>query len=131
VILRRGSAALALLLVAGCGHGATTGPRSVALDFERALAGHDGNEACTALAPETRSSLESSASEPCLKAVLTQQLRPTTAVRQAEQYGSEARVVLDQDVLFLSQFSIGWRVVAAGCRDRGKDLPYDCQLSGK
>jgi hypothetical protein len=131
VILRTAPALLAALLVAGCGHGATDAPRAAAVGFEQALAARDGGQACSLLAPKTRSALESSEGEPCTSAVLAQELPASTAVRLAEQYGSQSRVVLAEDTLFLSRFSIGWRVVAAGCRDRGTELPYDCRLSGQ
>lgn len=131
MILRSLAAGAVLLLATGCGAGATDEPRAAALDFERALAAHDGGRACSLLAPETKSSLESGDDQPCTEAVLAQDLPAGKSVRVADQYGTQSRVVLDEDTLFLSRFSIGWRVVAAGCRDRGKDLPYDCQLSGE
>jgi hypothetical protein len=120
----------ALLLVAGCGSGATAGPARAALGFAQAVTAKNGDRACSLLAPATRSQLESSQGKPCAQAVLGQQVPASRSVRTAEQYGSESRVILDRDVMFVARFSIGWRVVAAACKDRGRELPYDCQVSG-
>jgi hypothetical protein len=122
--------AIPLLLVAGCGSGATGGPSRAALGFAQAIAAHDGEKACSLVAPATLASLESAEGKPCSEAILSQGVPDSTTVRSAEQYGLESRVVLDKDVVFVSRFSIGWRVVAAVCKDRGEKLPYDCQISG-
>lgn len=119
------------MLAAGCGTGSTAGPSQAALDFERAVAARDGQQACRLLAPATRKELESAEGKACDEAVLSQQVPTSTAVREAEQYGLESRVVLDKDVVFVSRFSLGWRVVAAGCQDRGEQVPYDCKLAGQ
>jgi hypothetical protein len=119
-----------LLLLGGCGHGATAGPSRAALGFARAVTAHQGGRACSLLAPATRAQLESSQGKPCAEAVLGQSVPSSNAVRRADQYGTESRVMLDKDVVFVARFSLGWRVVAAACKDRGQKLPYDCQISG-
>jgi hypothetical protein len=118
------------LSVSGCGSGRTAAPSRVALSFSKAVAGGDGESACALLAPETRRELESSAGKPCAQSVLEQDLPVSHSVAKAEQYGYEALVVLDADTAFVSRFSLGWRIVAAGCKDRGKELSYDCTLKG-
>ena len=123
------TAAFVALLVTGCGSGATGGPSKVALAFAQAVAAHDGEKACSLIAPATRAELESDG-HPCSEAVLSQDVPEATSIRDAEQYGLESRVVLDKDTVFVSRFSIGWRVVAAACEDRGQKLPYDCQIAG-
>jgi hypothetical protein len=120
-----------LLLLAACGHGTTGAPAAAALGFAQAVEGKQGDRACALLAPATRAQLESAEGKPCAQAVLAQDLPPSASVRKAEQYGYQSRVILDKDVVFVARFSLGWRVVAAGCQDRGKDLPYDCQISGQ
>jgi hypothetical protein len=102
----------------------------VALAFSKAVAGGDGQGACALIAPQTRHDLESSEGKPCAQAILDQHLPNSSSIARAEQWGDESRVVLDKDVAFVARFSIGWRVVAAGCQDKGKDLPYDCTLKG-
>ncbi|MET8040642.1 hypothetical protein ABZU25_07220 [Micromonospora sp. NPDC005215] len=47
----------------------------------------------------------------------------------SEVYGQQAQVRLDGDTVLLAVFPGGWRVVAAGCTDRG-DKPYDWVLQG-
>jgi hypothetical protein len=44
-------------------------------------------------------------------------------------YGRQARAVLASDTLFLSQFSDGWKIVAAGCEPR-PGRPYQCSVKG-
>src|SRR4051794_38173910 len=111
-----------LLLVAGCGSGSTQAPSRAALAFVQAVSAHDGEKACSLIAPATRSELESSQDKPCSEAILSQDVPDSTRVKKAEKYGTESRVVLDKDVVFVSRFSIGWRVIAAVCKDRGEKL---------
>ena len=44
--------------------------------------------------------------------------------------GRSARIALGDEVLFLSRFDDGWRVLAAGCRRTSDDAarPYDCDV---
>ncbi|MEU8865117.1 hypothetical protein [Streptomyces umbrinus] len=44
-------------------------------------------------------------------------------------YGNQARAVLSSDTLFLSRFTSGWKVVAAGCEPRPQE-PYQCRIKG-
>jgi hypothetical protein len=120
-----------LLLLSGCGSGAADGPSRAALGFEQAVAAHDGATACSLLAPATRKELESSEGKACAEAVLSQEVPGSGSVRHADRYGLQSRVVLDKDVVFVSRFSLGWRVVAAVCKDRGQKMPYDCQIAGE
>jgi hypothetical protein len=122
--------AAAALCLTSCGGGGTAAPSRVALAFSKAVAGGDGQGACALIAPQTRHDLESSEGKPCAQAILDQQLPVSSGIAEAEQWGDESRVVLDKDVAFVARFSIGWRIVAAGCQDKGKDLPYDCTLKG-
>lgn len=121
--------ALTCLLVTGCGAGSGQ-PSRVAQGFADAVAGKDGGTACSLLAPGTRRELEQSAGRPCPSAVLGQGLGPSRGVRRAQRFGDEAQVLLDGDTVFLARFSVGWRVVAAGCTDRGPARPYECSVKG-
>src|SRR3954464_11485992 len=107
----RAAAAAVVLLACGCGSGGTTAPSKAALGFAKAVEAKQGDRACSLLAPATRSELESAEGKPCAEAVLAQDLPTSTAVRGADRYGTESRVLLDKDVVFVSRFSIGWRVV--------------------
>jgi len=121
---------ISLVAVTACAASSAEGPSRTALAFTKAVTGADGTAACGLLAPGTRHELESSSGMPCAKGVLDQQLPTSTRVGGSERYGDEARVVLDHDTTFVARFSIGWRVVAAGCTDRGKDHPYGCIIKG-
>ncbi|MFB7172425.1 hypothetical protein ACFCYM_16585 [Streptomyces sp. NPDC056254] len=53
----------------------------------------------------------------------------SAALGTTEVYGRMALVRAEGDALFLSLFTGGWRVVAAGCTPRG-DAPYRCLVKG-
>jgi hypothetical protein len=137
---RRWRAALttgaALVLATGCGtvEERRTAAMDAALDFERALAARDGATVCAVLAPSVREEVERSARTACEEGVLTEELpsaarAPDDAVEGVDVSGRQARVVFPADTLFLSQFSGGWKVIAAGCTPRPQ-RPYECLLKG-
>ena len=101
--------------------------RDAAAAFEKALGAGAYEHACTVLAPGTVEELEQSAGSPCVTALSEVPLSPGGAFRQADVYGGEARAVLATDTLFLSHFTAGWKVVAAGCRQR-PEQPYRCRI---
>ncbi|WP_229864777.1 hypothetical protein [Streptomyces spinoverrucosus] len=134
-VRRTGTLILASLLglaLGGCG---SAGERSVdasaaATEFERLLSSADFKGLCAALAPETRSELAESEKTSCAEAIAAQDIPFGGAVRKVDVYGRQARVVLESDTLFLSQFRDGWKVVAAGCTPRSGGLPYQCTIKG-
>ncbi|KOG41248.1 hypothetical protein [Streptomyces decoyicus] len=101
--------------------------------FERALAAGQLGRLCATLAPATREELEQSARSRCDRAIgqaiEEQELPAAGAVRGVDVYGDQARVLLEQDTLFLAHFSAGWKVTAAGCRPRPQ-RPYQCEIKG-
>lgn len=100
-----------------------------AADFERALRNGRSAEACRALAPATRRELEQAAKTGCGQGLMAQELTAATGVRTVDVYGMQARAVFDSDTVFLSRFSSGWKVTAAGCTPR-PERPYDCAIKG-
>ncbi|MBT2451410.1 hypothetical protein J7F03_30965 [Streptomyces sp. ISL-43] len=105
------------------------GARQAGRAFEQALAGADYVRACALLAPQTRQQLEEDRHKPCAPALQGQELPQAGQVRGTEVYGRQALLRLLNDTLFLSQFTGGWKVVAAGCTPQG-DQPYRCSLKG-
>jgi hypothetical protein len=99
----------------------------VAVHFYEAFVMQDGASACGVLAPETAHAIEKSASAPCVTALLDEELPDPGPVASTEVFGSEARVVLGSDTVFLSDFNGVWKIAAAGCSER-PELPYDCQI---
>ncbi|MEU9955192.1 hypothetical protein [Streptomyces sp. NPDC050982] len=97
--------------------------------FEQALGEGAYDRVCAVLAPATVEELEQSADTPCAKALSEESLPPGGPVRRADVYGNQARAVLSSDTLFLSHFTSGWRVVAAGCEPRPQE-PYQCRIKG-
>ncbi|MER5374933.1 hypothetical protein [Streptomyces sp. NPDC002553] len=125
-------AAVAILAtVSSCG--TPSGPRDrVTADvtrFEQALAAGQDAYLCAALAPSTRQELEQTTKSRCEQAIGEETLPAAGAVRQVDVYGDQARVVLEDDTLFLARFPAGWKVTAAGCLPRPQQ-PYQCEIKG-
>ncbi|MBT2407611.1 hypothetical protein J7I97_25940 [Streptomyces sp. ISL-87] len=94
------------------------------------MASGDYTAACELLAPQSREQLEEDEKKKCAPALQGQDLRHGGAVRGSDVYGRQARLRLEDDTLFLSQFNGGWKVVAAGCTwQSGK--PYSCSVRGE
>ncbi|MFM9591998.1 hypothetical protein ACKI1J_08170 [Streptomyces scabiei] len=129
------AAGTVLLLTAGCGsvEARQTAALRAAVAFERALGAEDGVAVCAVLAPGVRDEVERSARMPCAEGVLAEEVPPVAAAGEVaagvDVHGRQARVVFRSDTLFLSLFSGGWKVVAAGCVPR-PERPYRCLLKG-
>jgi hypothetical protein len=118
-------------LAAGC---SSVGPDSAnadsaALRFHEALASHQPAAACGLLAPRTVQEVEQSAQAPCPKGLTDANVPGASTVTATDVYGSNARVVLSGDTVFLARFGRQWKVTAAGCKPK-PDLPYDCDVKG-
>ncbi|MFE5861496.1 hypothetical protein ACFQ77_13175 [Streptomyces virginiae] len=120
----------ALLSGRGASAARVDGARAAGERFERALASGHHEAACRLLAPETRGQLEQDQKKACGEAMGEEELPQAGAVRATEVYGRQAMLRLVGDTLFLSQFSGGWKVVAAGCTPQGEQQPYRCVLKG-
>ncbi|MFJ8108945.1 hypothetical protein [Streptomyces sp. NPDC096132] len=125
------SVLLAVCGVGGCGTVAERRDdvRDTAAVFERALGEGAYEQVCAVLAPATVEELEQSAGRPCAQAVGEESLPAGGAVRRTDVYGNQARTVLASDTLFLSRFTSGWKVVAAGCEAQPRE-PYQCRIKG-
>jgi hypothetical protein len=125
------TAVTVLGLATGC---SSAGPSSSAVDaaavgFHAAVANGRLTAACALLAPRTLQEVEQSAKAPCPKALADADLPGARAVTTTDVYGTNARVVLTGDTVFLARFGTVWKVTAAGCKPR-PDLPYDCDVKG-
>lgn len=131
--MRRAALVLLLSLGVGASCASRTDARGSAAhagqEFYRAFAAQDGAAACAVLAPGTVHELEKSASAPCAQAVLDEELPEPGAIESTAVFGSEARVGFAADTVFVTDFQGAWKIVAAGCTERG-ELPYDCQIQG-
>ncbi|MEU6227256.1 hypothetical protein [Streptomyces sp. NPDC047042] len=125
------SVLLAVGTLGGCGTVAERRDdvRDTAAVFEKALSDKAYDRVCAVLAPPTVDELEQSSGSPCPKAVSEESLKPGGGVRRTDVYGNQARAVLSTDTLFLSHFTSGWKVVAAGCEPRPEE-PYQCRIKG-
>ncbi|AZQ32693.1 hypothetical protein EJ357_03910 [Streptomyces cyaneochromogenes] len=129
-----GVAVCAVLTIGGLGGCGTVAEREddvrdAAAAFEAALSEGAYDRMCAALAPGTVEELEQSAGGPCARALRAESPEPGGAVRRTDVYGNQARAVLSSDTLFLSHFTSGWKVVAAGCEQRPRE-PYQCRIKG-
>ena len=116
----------AALLLGGCGTVSDDEVRKVATTF---AATHDADTRCALLAPATVATLTEQESSTCPDAIGKLRLGSGRPVA-VQVWGEEAQVKLTDDTLFLTRTPHGWRVMAAGCRFRNEQRPYDCQLEG-
>jgi hypothetical protein len=119
----------AVLVLAGCGSASETSARETADRFESALGSSDPGQACGLLAPDTADLLESLRPEGCEQALPALDL-PHDQISEIAVWGDAAQARAGDDVLFLRELQDGWHVVAAGCKPRGGDRPYECELGG-
>lgn len=126
-----------MMLTSGCqGPGADEAAQAATTFYSRLAS--DQTAACDLLAPRTSEHVEKESKKTCPEGLndLSQAgpgegLPTASSVRSVDVFGHDARVVLDNDVVFLARFADGWRITAAGCRSgQSSDAPYDCVLSG-
>ena len=120
-----------LALATGC---SSAGPDPAQADLaaqrlHQALTSGEPAAACGLLAPATLKEVEQSAHTPCAQALADAGIPDATAVTTTDVYGTNARVVLNGDTVFLARFGAQWKVTAAGCKPR-PGLPYDCDVKG-
>lgn len=118
------------VLAAGCTGPAADQAGQVAQSFAQ-LATSDTTQACELLSGHTREAVEKAAKKACPDALTDEDLPGESSVRLVDVYGHDARVSLDNDVVFLARFPEGWKVTAAGCTPgSSEDEPFDCDVSG-
>ena len=115
----------AFVLLSGCGTVADDDVARVATAF--AQDGQDAAARCALLAPSTRATLTEQESSACPDAIGNVQAGSGRLV-SVEVWGEEAQATLTDDTLFLTRTAQGWKVLAAGCKPRSEQQPYDCQL---
>lgn len=120
-----------VLAVSGCArlNPGTDEAATVAQQFHDRLAVSDEQAACALLAPTTVEEIEAGQPDSCPAHLAALDLPAASEVRQAQAYGSNARVRLDADTVFLTRSGDGWTITAAGCIPRG-ERPYDCEVKG-
>lgn len=122
----------ALLLVAvtaGCASSRDATVQQVADDFRAAVRSGDADAACRALSDPVRYSLELDSGTTCAVELRDVRLPAEGTARKVSVSGTAAQVRYGDDVVFLTDDTDGWRVLAAGCSSRASG-PYDCQVGG-
>jgi hypothetical protein len=122
-------AALAALVLAGCGNVQEDPALEAADAFYSAIASQDGASACDLLTRVTRSELEQSSGKPCDQAVLEEKIPSAREPGKVHAFGTMAQATYDADTVFLTRFGERWLVTAVGCT-LGESGIYDCQVKG-
>jgi hypothetical protein len=115
----------ALVLLGGCGNVADDDVARVATAF--AQDAQDAAARCALLAPSTQATLAKQESSACPDAIGNVQAG-TGRLVSVQVWGEEAQVKLTDDTFFLTRTSAGWKILAAGCKPRSQEQPYDCEL---
>jgi hypothetical protein len=118
----------AVLLASGCSSTQEGEVEQVAEQLHAALRIDDGAAACELLSEEAQQALQD-AGDSCEVAVLDAGLSPDGRVEKVSVYDTSGQVRYDDDVVFLSEFPDGWKVIGAGCTKRAA-APYDCTVQG-
>ena len=127
----RRTAALAVcvvLSVAGCSSTQEGEVEQVAERLHAALRVEDGAAACELLSDQAQEELQESG-ESCEVAILEAGISPDGRVEKVSVYDTSGQVRYDDDIVFLSEFPDGWKVIGAGCEKRAA-APYDCTVQG-
>jgi hypothetical protein len=119
---------IVMLLGTGCSSTHEADVEQVAEQLHAALRVEDGAAACELLSEDAQKELQESG-DSCEVAVLEAGLSPGGRVEKVSAYGTSAQVRYDDDVVFLSDFPEGWKVIGAGCEKKA-DAPYDCKVEG-
>ena len=117
-----------LLSASGCAAAQEDEVEQVTERLHAAIDQQDGAAACELLSQQTQMQLQSSG-DSCEVAVLEAGLSPDGRVEQVNVFDTSAQVRYDDDVIFLSDFPEGWRVIGAGCTPQA-ERPYDCAVQG-
>jgi hypothetical protein len=125
--LAAAAATAGALLLSGCGNLGADAVANVATTF--ADGGTDATTRCRLLAENTLAALVENEGTACEEAIGDLPIGTGTPT-SVEVWGEEAQVKLTDDTLFLTRTTDGWRVMAAACRLRAEEQPYDCQVEG-
>lgn len=124
------SACLAgVMLVAGCGSPEDRAAERQASSLRAAIADGDGAGACALLSSRALGQLEQSAGKPCPQAILEESVPTSGESSTVRVFGNMAEVKYPGETVFLSRYSEGWRVSAAGCTATPSGI-YDCTITG-
>ena len=117
-----------LLAVTGCASAQEDTVEQVTERLHAAIDQQDGAAACELLSEQAQTQLQSSG-DSCEVAILEAGLSPDGRVEQVNVFDTSAQVRYDDDVVFLSDFPEGWKVIGAGCTPQAEG-PYDCAVEG-
>ena len=128
--LRRTAAfvGIVVMCLAGCSSTQEGEVEQVAERLHAAVRADDGAAACEFLSEKAQEELQDSG-DSCEVAILEARLSPNGKVEKVSVYDTSAQVRYDDDVVFLSEFPDGWKVIAAGCEKQAA-APYDCTVQG-
>lgn len=117
-----------VMLASGCSSTQEGEVEQVAERLHAAVRADDGAAACELLSEEAQEELQDSG-DSCEVAILEAGLSPDGRVEKVSVYDTSGQVRYDDDVVFLSEFPDGWKIIGAGCEKRAA-APYDCTIQG-
>ena len=115
------------LPLGGCSSAGEADVAAAAGRFQQAVATGNWSGACGLLSDQARTPLEGTAARSCPSALAVLRL-PSDRMGDVQIWGRNAMVTSGSNAVFLSLFSSGWQVIAAGCTSQGEDLPYQCSV---
>src|SRR5215203_3947819 len=123
--LTAAAALVVLVTLSGCSSGNEDAATRAAEQLHSSLRAEDGAGACDLLSDDAQKELAESEGASCATAVMDAGLPDSGKVVDVEVYGTAAQVHFadDEDVVFLGEFTDGWKVTAAGC-SRQAGAPY-------
>jgi hypothetical protein len=123
-----GTAVVCVAVLAGCAsQSGQQDAATVAARFLDAAGRGDTEAACALLTPRTREDFAVSDGQPCEQSLPADRLGGS--VKQVDTWSDWAQVSTEDGSVFLTEFSSGWLVSAAGCQPNG-DAPYRCVVGG-
>lgn len=123
-----GAACMAVVLsLGGCNSAREADAAAAAGRFQQAVATRDWTGACGLLSEQARTQLEGTTARSCTSALAALRLS-SDRMGEVQVWGRNGMVTSGSSAVFLSLFSSGWRVIAAGCTSQGEDLPYQCSV---
>jgi hypothetical protein len=117
----------AVLLLAGCGS-APRDVRTTTDGFFTALDRKDGAAACALLAETASSALEHQEKQPCAKAILDADIKPSPVVGSGSYLTSAEVDLRSGEHVYLDRTSAGWRISAVGCQAQPGGQPDECEV---
>ncbi|MGN7251669.1 MULTISPECIES: hypothetical protein [unclassified Arthrobacter] len=96
------------------------------------MANSDMTAACSLLQSKTREdTARASDAGTCESQLEKAKIPDAGKLLSTEQFGRDAFVEFENDVVFLAASDAGWKITGAGCKPNGEEAPFTCEVGGK